>query len=211
VNPSLDFTSRNYGPAGYDRRHNFSASWVYQVRPLAGRSTNRVATAALNGWEVSGIASFISGAPSPINYSFVNAIDVTGAAGVGIDSRVDLTCDPNLSRGEKSFTRTFNTACIQAPTVAGLGIGSAPKFPFVGPGVHNLDLSLFKTFRFGADGARRAQFRLESYNAINHAQFTGVDNNARFDSAGKQVNQALSQYLTAAPARRIVLGLKFYF
>ena len=39
----------------------------------------------------------------------------------------------------------------------------------------------------------------------------GVDNNARFDAAGNQVNQAFGQYIAAAPARRLVLGLKFYF
>ncbi len=211
VNPVLDFTSRNYGPAGFDRRHNLSFSWVYSLPSLSRHWNNAAARTALDGWEVSGIASFISGPPTPINYSFVTATDVTGAAGVGVDSRVDLSCNPNLSGGDKSFYRTFDTSCIHAPTVAGLGIGNASKFPFVGPGVNNWDVSLFKTFPLGSDGHRRAQFRLETYNAFNHAQFTGVDNNARFDSTGRQVNQALSQYIAAAPARRVVLGLKLYF
>jgi hypothetical protein len=52
---------------------------------------------------------------------------------------------------------------------------------------------------------------VETYNALNHTQFTAVDNNARFDSTGKQVNQAFSQYTAAAPSRRLVLALKFYF
>jgi hypothetical protein len=100
---------------------------------------------------------------------------------------------------------------VAPPTRAELGIGTAPKFPFVGPGVENFDISLFKNFRLGGDEARRLQFRVETYNGLNHSQFTGVDNNARFDSAGNQVNQAFGQYVSAAPARRLVLGLKFYF
>ena len=75
--------------------------------------------------------------------------------------------------------------------------------------MNNLDLAVFKNVSV-SHGAR-LQFRLESYNAFNHSQFTGVDNNARFDAAGNQVNQAFGQYIAAAPARRLVLGLKFYF
>ena len=209
VNPVIDFNSRNYGPAGFDRRHNLSFSWVYALPAIGRNWNNAVARTALDGWELSGIASFISGPPTPINYSFVTATDVTGAAGVGVDGRVDLSCDPN--RSGKDFYHAFDTSCIHPPTAAGLGIGNAPKFPFVGPGVQNFDISLFKNFPLGKDSHRRAQFRLETYNGFNRSQFTGVDNNARFDAAGRQVNQALGQYILAAPARRVVLGLKLYF
>jgi hypothetical protein len=184
---------------------------VYRLPSLSKHWDNTFSRQTLDGWEVSGIASFISGAPTAINYSFVTATDITGAVGIGIDSRVDLTCDPNLSSGDRTFARAFNTSCAQAPTKAGLGIGNASKYPFVGPGVENFDLSLFKNFRFGSQEARRLQLRLETYNSFNHTQFTAVDNNARFDSAGNQVNKAFGQYIAAAPARRLVLAVKFYF
>jgi hypothetical protein len=122
---------------------------------------------------------------------------------------VDLTCNPNLSRAEKTFSRAFNTSCAAPPTRAGLGIGGASKFPFTGPGVNNFDISLFKNFRFGE--TRRAQLRIETYNTFNHSQFTAIDINARFDTAARQVNQQFGQYTAAAPARRVVLGLKIYF
>jgi len=211
VNPVLDYNSRNYGPAGFDRRHNFSMSWVYSL-PAASRVWNNAfSRVTLDGWEASGIVSFITGAPTPINYAFVTATDVTGAAGIGIDSRVDLTCDPNLPRSEKTFYRALNPSCVQAPTRAGLGIGNASKHPFIGPGVNNFDISIFKNFRLGSDESRGLQFRFETYNAFNHAQFTALDNTARFDSTGRQVNQAFGQYTAAAPSRRVILGLKFFF
>src|SRR5271165_364562 len=93
VNPDIDYNSRNYGPAAFDRRENLSLSWVYSLPHFAKYWDNKVARQVLNGWEVSGIASFISGAPTTINYSFVNAIDITGASGIGVDSRVDLSCN----------------------------------------------------------------------------------------------------------------------
>ena len=211
VNPVGNYNSRDYGPAAFDRRQNLSLSWVYTLPGLSKHWRNAVSRQALDGWEVSGIASFISGSPTTINYSFVNAVDITGASGVGIDSRVDLSCNPNLGFGNTSFYHAFNTSCIHPPTLAELGLGNASKYPFVGPGTENFDISLFKTFALGASEVRRLQFRLEAYNALNHPQFTTVDNNARFNAAGQQVSTTLGDYTGAAPSRRVVLGLKLYF
>lgn len=211
VNPVLNYNSRNYGPASFDRRHNLAINYIYSLPAMGSRLGNRYARFAFDGWEISGISSFISGAPTPINYAFVTATDVTGAAGIGIDSRVDLTCNPNLPSGDRTFYRAFDTSCVSAPTKQNFGIGNASKAPFVGPGIEDFDISLFKNFNWGTNESRRFQFRLETYNTFNHTQFTAVDNNARFDSQGKQVNQQFGQYTAAAPSRRMVLGLKFYF
>lgn len=211
VNPVIDFNSRNYGPAAFDRRQNVAINFVYALPSFGNQWNNAISHQVLNGWEVSGIAAFINGAPTAVNYTFVTATDVTGASGIGVDSRVDLSCNPNLALGDKSFSRALDTSCVHPPTVGGLGIGNAPKYPFVGPGVNNVDLSLFKNFRLGHSEVKRMQFRLETYNAFNHAQFTTVDNNARFDSRGNQVNQAFGSYIAAAPSRRVALGLKLYF
>lgn len=211
VNPVLNFNSRNYGPAAFDRRQNVSLSVVYILPSFAAIRKNRFTRLTMDGWEISSIASFISGPPTAINYSFVTATDVTGASGIGIDSRVDLSCDPNLSRGARTFYSAFNTSCVHPPTKAELGIGTASKYPFVGPGTENFDISVFKNFPLGSNEARRLQFRFETYNALNHAQFTSVDINGRFDSLGNQVSKTFGSYLSAAPARRVVLALKFYF
>jgi hypothetical protein len=100
---------------------------------------------------------------------------------------------------------------VSAPTLAGLGIGNASKYPFTGPGFNNFDISLFKNYTLGRSEARRLQFRFETYNAFNHPQFTTVDNNARFAASGSQVNQEFGQYIGTGPARRVVLGVKLYF
>jgi hypothetical protein len=206
VNPYLNYNSRNYGPASFDRRQNLKLNYVYTVPQVSRRWDNRFSRQVLDGWEVSGISALISGAPTPITYTLVTAADLTGASGVGIDSRVNLSCNPRQSAGGS----LLNGSCVHPPTRAGLGIGNASKYPFAGPGVDDFDISLFKNFRLGAAENRRLQFRLETYNTFNHTQFTAVDSNARFDSAGNQVNQTFGRYTAAAPARRVVLGLKFY-
>ncbi|WP_263352904.1 TonB-dependent receptor [Acidicapsa acidisoli] len=210
VNPNLNVRARDYGPAGFDARQNLSLSYVYPI-PSVSRRARGFVHEALDGWSLSGVASFISGQPTAITYNFLTPVDITGANGVGVDSRVDLSCNPNLGHGDKSFSRAFNTSCIHPPIRAEDGIGDASKAPFVGPGIEDFDTSIFKNFGVGGSETRRIQFRLESYNTLNHPQFTTVSNNAVFDSSGNQVNNQLGQYTADNPTRRLVLALKYYF
>ncbi|HLK69001.1 MAG TPA: carboxypeptidase-like regulatory domain-containing protein [Bryobacteraceae bacterium] len=207
VNPVLDYNSRNYGPAIFDRRQKLTVNFVYALPGVGQRWNSRVARGVLNGWEISSILAFSTGAPTPISYTFVTATDVTGASGIGIDSRVDLSCDPTQNTGGLAF----NVTCVHAPTRAELGIGGASKYPFSGPGVANADVSLFRNILFPHSETRRLQLRIETYNTVNHTQFTAVNSAASFAATGAQANQSLGLPTAAAPARRIALGVKFYF
>jgi hypothetical protein len=209
VNPFLDFRMRNYGRASFDRLHNLVFSWDYLLpSPTGGTPLLRV---LFNGWQLAGIASFISGQPTAIGYSFVQALDITGAIGAGPDSRVILTGNPNLPRAERTSERHFRTEVVAPPEAANFGIGNAPKDPIRGPGTNNWDISLFKNFPLSNDGQRRLQLRWETYNTFNHTQFNALDAAARFDGTGRQVNSRLGQYTGTSDARRMQLALKFYF
>jgi len=70
-----------------------------------------------------------------------------------------------------------------------------------GPGVANFDFTFAKNFQ--VTDRRYFQFRTEIFNAFNHPNF-GPPNIAR-DSSG------FGQILSAAPARIIQFGVKFYF
>ncbi len=211
VNPFLDFRMRNYGKAGFDHTHNVAISYTYDLPAASKRWNNGFSKWVLDGWQVSGITSFLSGSPSGIGYSLVQAVDLTGASGAGVDSRVDLTGSPVLPKGERSELRHFRTEVVRPPTAANLGIGSAPKDPMRGPGRNSWDISLFKNFRLGANEVRRLQFRWETYNTFNHAQFSGVDTTGRFDAQGNQVNGRFGQYTNTLDARRMVLAVKVFF
>ncbi|HXG35159.1 MAG TPA: carboxypeptidase regulatory-like domain-containing protein [Bryobacteraceae bacterium] len=211
LNPFVDRRVWHYGKAGFDRLHNFVMHFVYDLPAASKRWNHGVARWALDGWQISGIASFITGGPLGFGYSFVTARDITGAAGAGVGSRVKLTGNPNLPKSERTVTRHFRTEVVAPPDAATFGIGNAPKDPIRGPGVNNWDLSLFKNFRLGRSETRRLQLRWETYNTWNHPQFNGVDTAARFDDAGRNVNARFGQYTSTTDARRMVLALKFYW
>jgi hypothetical protein len=211
VNPFLDFRVRNYGRAGNDRRHNVVLNYVYSLPKASSKWDNFFTRHVLDNWEISGVTSFITGAPLGIGYSLVNPVDLVGGGGAGVDSRVNLTGNPNLPRSERTIDRAFNTSVVRAPTREEFGIGTASKDPITGPGLANYDVSFFKNIPFGRSEVRRLQMRFEFYNFFNHANFTSVDTGARFDAAGNQVNGRMGQYLATSDARRVVLGAKFYF
>jgi hypothetical protein len=166
----------------------------------------------LEGWELSGITSFISGPPLGLGYGTVQGTDLVGGSGAGLDSRVVLTGNPNLPKDQRTITRAFDTSVVRPPTRADFGIGNAPKDPIQGPGINNWDISIFKNFNLSPEGRLRLQYRLEMYNAFNHTQFSDIDRTARFDlTTGAQVNARFGQYNSAALARRIVMGLKLNF
>jgi hypothetical protein len=231
INPFIDRKVRNYGRAGFDRTHNFVVNYVYRVPSLSKYWDNAVSRAVFGGWELSGITSFISGAPGGIGYALVQARDLVGGGGAGVDSRVLLVANPVLARDQRdkicahAFAATNTTAQTTAvggchlnvnsvlpPTAAGdFGRGNAAKDLFRLPGTNNWDISLFKNFNLAREGRVRMQYRLEMYNAFNHTQFTGVDTTARFDANNNQVNALFGSYTSAANARRIVMGLKLNF
>ena len=212
VNPFLDFRMRNYGKAGFDRTHNFSMNYIYRLPQFSRRWPNAFSRKAFDGWEVSGITRFMSGAPKAFSYSFLTSYDVMGTSGSGVDSRVVLTGNPVLPKSERTIYRHFRTEVVTAPTRADFGVGNAPKDPIRGPGINNFDLSLFKNTAVTRDGKHRLQFRFEMYNAFNHTQFSDVDAAARFDNAtGLNVNARFGEYTAARDARRIQLGVKYLF
>ena len=70
-----------------------------------------------------------------------------------------------------------------------------------GPGIANLDLSLFKSFAV-AEG-KRLQFRAEAFNILNHPNFGLPENDMQ--------SPAFGQILQAGPPRLLQLALKFLF
>jgi hypothetical protein len=211
VNPFLDFRMRNYGRGNFDRTHNFVLNYTYRLPKLSQVWNNPVTKWVFDSWDVSGVTSFISGAPMGIGYSLVAAQDLVGGGGAGVDSRVVVVENPVLPKGERTIYRHFNTNAFQPPTRANFGIGNAPKDVFRGPGTNVWDVSFFKNIPLGSNEARRLQLRFEFYNFFNHASFQGVDTTARFDAAGRQVSGTFGQYTSTLDARRAVLGAKIYF
>jgi len=207
VNPFLPVEDRNYGDAG--RRHNLAVDYSYQVPDLSPHWDHAVARWVFDGWEISGITSALSGAALPITYTVQGVSDLTGGVGAGVDTRVDLVCNPNLSRGDRTSLRAFATECFAPPSASTNRVGTAVGDEVIGPGFLNWDFAFTKNIPLGPAG--RFQFRTELYNAFNSVQYSTVNTAAVFNAAGVQTNQEFGNYTAARPSRRIVFTVRALF
>ncbi len=204
VNTVAPFRAWNYGRAGFDRTHILKLTWVYA--PPAWKSAIGPVRAIINNWQISGIASFSTGAPLGVGYTLVSAADLSGTPSVS--PRILVTGNPVLSGSEQTFSQAFRTSAFQMPALGTLGTMS--KTLLTGPGINNFDVSLFKNIPLYKERAR-AQLRVEFYNLFNHTQFSAFDSTARFAANGSQANAQFGQYTAARDPRVLQLAIRFEF
>ena len=127
----------------------------------------------------------------------INSGNPANTGTFNVVSRPNLVADPY-----SGFTRTLNQDFNTADFVAtpAFTLGSEGRNVLRQRSFFNWDFSAHKEFRLAE--RLRLQFRFETYNTFNHAQFTAVDTGARFDAAGNQVNSRLGEYTASASARR---------
>lgn len=193
----------NYGLASFDRTHILKVNWLWSI-PNANFGLSPL-KALLNGWQLSGIATFASGEPQGIGFTQVVAADITGTPSIA--PRIVVTGNPNLPDSERSFSRNFRTEVFQLPERG--AIGNAAKTLVRAPGVNNIDISVLKTCALKE--RVNLQFRGEFYNALNHTQFSAFDTTARFDAAGNQVNSRFGEFTAARNPRIVQLALRVRF
>ncbi len=194
----------DFGPSEFDRRSVFFTDFVYDI-PFLRDSSNHALKSAVGGWQLSAIITEETGAPLNVGVSGTTAASIIGNTGVR----------PNLT-GSISYPKTvaswFNTAAFSAPacTVGGSGAdcyGNAPFDALRGPGRDNFDLSLKKLFSFTE--RFKMEFRADAFNAWNHTQFKGDDNNG---GIGLNVGGGnFGQVTSAFDGRQFQLGLKFMY
>ncbi len=144
--------------------HRFVSSVNYDLPFGRGRAmmanAPAVVNAVLGGWSVGGILSIVSGRLVTIGVQGDPANIGTGAA---IRPDVVPGQKPNLPSSEQSLTRWFNTGAFVRQT--GFAFGSAGRNLVVAPNRENVDLAIYKAFRFGE--SRSLQLRGEFFNATN--------------------------------------------
>jgi hypothetical protein len=190
------------GPAEFDVRHRFVASYIWELPFGRGRrfgnSWNRGLELAFGGWQVTGIHVLQSGFALTATLGGASVLNLGGER----RARPNLIGEPELPSSERTLNRWFNTdAFAPAFTPSPQAFGNAGVGIMRGPGVANFDFTLAKNFPIGE--RRYVQFRTELFNAFNHPNF-GPPNIAR-ESSG------FGQILTAGNARIIQFGLKLYF
>jgi hypothetical protein len=198
--------SLTYGPSSNDMRNRLTPFWVWELPKASTHWNNAFSRWALDSWEVSGIASFVSGQPMNVNLSTTNNENITGG---GDGAQVILTGNPVLPKSQRTFDHYFNPNVFALPATGQIGTawnGAA----FYGPGVNDWDIVATKHFRFGE--RVETQLRVETYNTFNHPQWSGVNNTVLFDpSTGDQVNSALGMITADRGPRIMQLALRIGF
>ncbi len=209
----------NYAPYASSQTHNLVFNYTWDLPPLSSMWNNALIKGIFDNWQLSGENAFVSGDWSPIILATTDTFDFTGGdGGTGTDigggvRTVRPVVNGDLAGGDRNATPDapgswINWAAVARP--AGRGdFGNAKRNAFQLPAIINWNLSFFKNFPVG--GRRKVQLRWEIYNLLNQTQFLTLDNTARFDTAGVQVNQNFGK-ATAARNPRIMQGaLRFTF
>ena len=187
----------SYGPTRTDLRHAFVESWTYELPFGVGKAWLQhggVVGQVLGGWQVNGILTARSGFPIRLSA----ASNLSGS--FNLYQRPDRLRDGSLPASERTLDRWFDTSAFAVPQA--FTFGNAGNNFLLGPGLFNLDLSLFKQFQI-VEG-KRLEFRAEAFNFTNTPGFQVP--NAVIGSA-----QAGRITALANDNRSIQFGLKFLF
>lgn len=134
--------------SAFDLTHIFTASMVYELPFGQGKmlaSRNKVFNYVIGGWQTNAILSLHSGTPFTIGVS--GDIANTGNSNnAGYYDRLNIIGDPNLS--DPSTKEWFNTKAFAVP--ASFTYGNMGRNALRTNSAKNLDMSLFRDFRFAS-------------------------------------------------------------
>ena len=194
-------SAADWGPAGYDVRHNVSATAVYALPVGRGKQylsgVNRIVDEAIGGWKVSIAAVGYSGLPETATSPGSNNANSYG------------TTRPNQYRRLKIVNRSLThwygtdpsaTACgvdangnIVDNGICAFGVpanntfGNARNGNLRGPGYFNMDASAFKDFHTFRE--QTLGFRFDAFNAFNIVSYGNPDSGVTDGNFGNVATQ----------------------
>lgn len=189
----------NYGPSYLDRKHIFTANFVYPLPWL--KEQQGLAGHVLGGWEFSGIIAYNSGTSSTVTSG--QWLDHAGngfLAGWYVSQLPDMWGNPN--RGvPHTMEQWFNTSVFADVPDGEYRLGNERRNSVRGPGFGRWDLSMFKNLKLTE--RTKLQFRAEAFNIWNHTNYSGID--TAMDSS------FYGQVVSTRDPRNIQFGLKLLF
>jgi hypothetical protein len=198
---------RNWGPAGFDRRHNFQLGLVYALPWQSANGYGSFAKALADDWQLNATVAAFSGNPFTMQSSGTGLN--TPNNGFGGANTADLVGSFNTTGKIGSEGAWFDTTQFAQP--AGVRFGNTGRNQFYGPGGSTVDLSVFRAFPMG--GQKRLEARLEAGNIFNIPVFANPQANVTSGSFGQITGIAGGTALTNAAyvERQVRLGLRFSF
>jgi hypothetical protein len=218
----------NYGNSMFDVRHRFVIAPIYVVPFRQSGSAFSAYNLLLSGWQISGIATFATGAPFDILYGS-NSASPGNSLWCSPGPGMSYYACPDIPRQVAPIVRpdirsmivnpatgasTNRTAFFKTPS---LFPGTSPSFvdetigtfgnvsrnKYHAPGINNTNLIIAKNFALSSDNVRYLQLRMESDNVFNHTQFS--------KPIGSFTTPNFGAITAAAAARQTQLAVKFYF
>ncbi len=160
-------TQLDYGRANWDIRRRWVTTFNYDIPLFNSATTNKALRLTLGGWQMNGIFTAQSGLPfgSILSADQANVGQGTQRANYsGSPVRVDC--------GSGKLVRCVDINAFALP--AQFTYGNTPRNFMTGPGLVNLDWSLFKNFAITEK--YKLQFRWETFNTRNHPNFGNPNN-----------------------------------
>jgi len=189
----------NRGIASYSIAHQFNANFSYQL-PF-GNGTSGVLNRLIGGWQWNGILNWQGGFPfTPLAGS--------NTSGTGDSNQSDVpNWNPNF-KGNVIVGRPDQWFDPKAFVLAPQGtFGNVSRGSLRGPGLFNVDASLFKRVRLSE--SYTLQFRAETFNVLNHPNFSYpnevIFSGGTYSSSGGVITQ------TSTTSRQIQFALKLLF
>lgn len=176
--------------AAQDIRHRLTFGVNYEL--AVARDATGLTGFLAKGWQVNVIGVMQSG-------TAFNITNGTARSNTGSGDRPNQIKDPNLPSGDRTLTRWFDTSAFEAQPL--FTIGNTALNSMHGPGFAGLDLSFFKDF-VPRDGTR-IQFRIETFNVTNRANFG--------NPGGALGTAAFGVISSAGQARNVQFALKYIF
>jgi hypothetical protein len=189
----------DWGPSALNVTSQASISARYAL-PF-GKNASGFTRKLISGWQVNGIATLLTGFP----FTPLVGSNRSGDGDTRNPDRPSLNpafSGPILLDSPNQWYNPNAFILPAAGTYGSLGRGT-----FVGPGLADLDVSLFKTT--SVSEKMTLQFRAEFFNVLNHANFDSP-NTTVFSSGAISASAGLIT-ATSTTSRQIQMGLKLIF
>jgi hypothetical protein len=175
-------SNRAYGLSSWDMRHNFVASYSWNLPFDRFLGPHRYS----EGWHITGITRFNTG--FPVNLQSGGDFALTN---IGLDypNQVGPIKKLNAHAAAHNYfdPTAFASGLSCGYEVCGVS-GTAKQFLFTGPGQINTDAGVGKDTKLTE--RMQLNFRVEFFNVFNHANFNQVTGNANSGQFGQATNTA---------------------
>ncbi|GAA3770008.1 TonB-dependent receptor [Terriglobus aquaticus] len=195
-----------YGPSQYDRRHVFTADFVYEL-PFFREQHGFLGHVA-GGWQFSGIVAVNSGLPFTASTSNLDpgGLGFLGASASG--GRPDQVGNPNKNAPHTRL-QWFNTAAFAPVPLGQARPGNARRGSILGPGFQRWDLGFMRNFKLTEKHRTDLQFRAESFNTFNHTNWATIATSAFVSQTG--FGTSYGQVTATRDPRILQLALKLNY